>query len=171
MRDGSRGVELWEKVMEAGKPHNIKPIGPSDIRRIEAGILNFGIDMTISDNPYEVGLGRLVDLDKDADFIGREALERIKREGGEAPARRRRDRWTANRVQHDRLARVRRRRADGSLPRSTRPGCGRTSDTPWCQSIPHLWGRNSRPRSPRGARPARVVRKPFIDPGKEIPKA
>src|SRR5262245_36948237 len=60
LRDGSRGVELWERVMEAGKPHNIKPTGPSDIRRIEAGILNWGADMTLETNPYEVGLGWLV---------------------------------------------------------------------------------------------------------------
>lgn len=36
--DGSRGVELYDRVMEAGQPHDIAPTGPSDIRRIEAGI-------------------------------------------------------------------------------------------------------------------------------------
>src|SRR5262245_8211655 len=66
LRDGSRGVELWERVMEAGKPHNIRPTGPSDIRRVEAGILNWGADMTLEDNAYEVGLGWLVDRDKKA---------------------------------------------------------------------------------------------------------
>ena len=81
LRDGSRGVELWERIMEAGKPYNIAPTGPSDIRRIEAGILNYGADMTLADSPYEVGLGWLVDLDKEADFIGKEALKRIKAEG------------------------------------------------------------------------------------------
>ena len=64
LRDGSRGVELWERVMAAGKPHNIRPTGPSDIRRVEAGILNWGADMTLDNNPYEVGLGWLVDSDK-----------------------------------------------------------------------------------------------------------
>ncbi len=53
------------------------PTGPSDIRRIEAGILNYGIDMTLSTNPYEVGLERLVNLDKPEAYIGRDALERI----------------------------------------------------------------------------------------------
>ena len=81
LRDGSRGVELWEQVMEAGRPYDITPTGPSDIRRIEAGILNYGIDMTLENNPYEVGLGWLVDLDQEADFIGKEALRRIKAEG------------------------------------------------------------------------------------------
>jgi glycine cleavage system T protein len=81
LRDGSRGDELWERVMEAGRPYGIAPSGPSDIRRVEAGILNYGADMTLAENPYEVGLDRLVDLDKEADFIGREELRRIKAEG------------------------------------------------------------------------------------------
>ena len=53
--DPARGVDLWNRVMEAGKRYNIAPTGPSDIRRIEAGILNYGIDMTLDNNPYEVG--------------------------------------------------------------------------------------------------------------------
>jgi aminomethyltransferase len=81
LRDGSRGVELWERVMEAGKPYRIAPIGPSDIRRIEAGILNYGADMTLENNPYEVGLGWLIDQDKQANYIGKEALKRIQAEG------------------------------------------------------------------------------------------
>jgi aminomethyltransferase len=80
LKDTTRGSDLWEKVMAAGKPFKIKPTGPSDIRRIEAGILNYGADMTIDDTPYHVGLERLVDLDK-GDFIGREALARLAREG------------------------------------------------------------------------------------------
>jgi len=68
-------------VMAAGQPYGIAPTGPSDIRRIEAGILNYGIDMTLENNPYEVGLERLVELDKPAEFIGRAALRRIKQEG------------------------------------------------------------------------------------------
>ena len=43
----------------------------------EAGILNYGIDMTLDTNPYEVGLGWQVDHDQKGDFIGREALARI----------------------------------------------------------------------------------------------
>jgi aminomethyltransferase len=81
LRDGSRGVELWERVMEAGKPHGIVPTGPSDIRRIEAGILNYGADMTVDDNPYEVGLGWLVDPEKPGEYVGKDALRRIKAEG------------------------------------------------------------------------------------------
>lgn len=81
LRDGSKGDELWERIMDAGRPHNIRPTGPSDIRRVEAGILNYGIDMTLENNPYEVGLGWLVDEAKEADYIGKAALQRIKAEG------------------------------------------------------------------------------------------
>ena len=76
--DPARGVELWERVMAAGKPFGIVPTGPCDIRRIEAGILNYGIDMTLDTNPYELGLERLVALDKRAEFVGREALKAIR---------------------------------------------------------------------------------------------
>ena len=79
--DPKRGVDLWNRVMEAGKRYNIAPTGPSDIRRIEAGILNYGIDMTLENNPYELGLERLVNPDKAADFIGRDALRRISKDG------------------------------------------------------------------------------------------
>ncbi len=81
LRDGSRGDELWERIMEAGRPHNIRPTGPSDVRRVEAGILNWGADMTLENNVYEVGLGHLVDEDKQVAYIGREALQRIKAAG------------------------------------------------------------------------------------------
>ena len=83
--DPSQGERLWNRVMEAGKPFGIAATGPSDIRRIEAGILNFGIDMTIENNPYEIGMERLVDAAKAHDFIGREALKKINEKG---PSRR-----------------------------------------------------------------------------------
>jgi glycine cleavage system aminomethyltransferase T len=79
--DGARGTELWTKIMEAGEPYGIKPTGPSDIRRIEGGIFNWGADMTYENNPYEMGLERLVDLDAGLDFVGRDALARISEEG------------------------------------------------------------------------------------------
>jgi glycine cleavage system aminomethyltransferase T len=79
--DPSRGVDLWNRVIKAGKRYRIAPTGPSDIRRIEAGILNYGIDMTLENNPYEVGLERLVNLDKAAAFIGRDALRKIQKQG------------------------------------------------------------------------------------------
>ncbi len=79
--DGARGTALWERVMEAGAPYDIAPTGPSDIRRVEAGILNYGADMTLDTNPYEVDLDWMVDLEQEADFIGKAALARIREEG------------------------------------------------------------------------------------------
>ena len=82
LRDGSRGDDLWERVMAAGKPYGIMPIAPCEARRIEAGIFNYGSDMRLENNPFEVtGLERLVELDAPAGFIGKKALERIKVEG------------------------------------------------------------------------------------------
>jgi aminomethyltransferase len=67
--------------MEAGRPHHIRPTGPSDIRRIEAGILNWGADITLEDTPYHVGLDWLVDSGKRADYIGKVALARLREQG------------------------------------------------------------------------------------------
>ena len=81
LRDGSRGGDLWDRIMEAGRPYDIRPIAPCEARRIEAGIFNYGSDMTIENNPFEVsGLERLVEP-QDADYIGKAALERIRAEG------------------------------------------------------------------------------------------
>ncbi len=81
LRDGSRGDELWEKIMAAGKPFGLKPGHTSSIRRIEGGMLSYHADADINTNPYELGLDRLVNLDMEVIFIGKEALRRIKRQG------------------------------------------------------------------------------------------
>jgi aminomethyltransferase len=81
LRDGSFGNSLWERVMEAGRPYGIGPAGPSTIRRIEAAMLSYGADMTLGENPFEIGLGRLVDLDQPAEFIGKSALREIANNG------------------------------------------------------------------------------------------
>ncbi|MFN4273186.1 MAG: glycine cleavage T C-terminal barrel domain-containing protein [Aliihoeflea sp.] len=77
LRDGSRGDELWELVMAAGAPLGLKPGHTSSIRRIEGGMLSYHADADINTNPYELGLDRLVNLDMEADFIGKAALQRI----------------------------------------------------------------------------------------------
>ncbi len=81
LRDGTRGDELWEKIMAAGKPHGLAAGHTSSIRRIEGGMLSYHADMDIDTNPYELGLDRLVNLDADTNFIGRQALQRIHNEG------------------------------------------------------------------------------------------
>ena len=79
--DPSRGDAMYERIMEVGQPYGIKPIAPSQIRRVEAGIFRYGADLTIENNPYEImGFERLVE-DQSADYIGKEALMRIKEEG------------------------------------------------------------------------------------------
>lgn len=80
---GRLGQRLWDMVLEAGKPHGLEVIGPSHIRRIEGGILAFGADMWYENNPFEVGYHYtwMVDLDQEADFMGKEALRRIKEQG------------------------------------------------------------------------------------------
>jgi len=79
--DGSRGGDLWDAIMAAGEEYGIRPIAPSEARRIEAGIFNLGSDMTLRDTPFHVmGLERLVEA-QEQDYIGKAALERIRAEG------------------------------------------------------------------------------------------
>lgn len=77
LRDGSRGSELWEILMAAGEPLGLAPGHTSSIRRIEGAMLSYHADMDIDTNPFELGLGRLVDLEMDADFVGKAALRAI----------------------------------------------------------------------------------------------
>ena len=81
LRDGSRGGELWERIMAAGEPLGLCPGHTSTIRRIEGAMLSYHADMDIGTNPFELGLGRLVDLEMDTDFIGKSALAKIKATG------------------------------------------------------------------------------------------
>lgn len=173
LRDGSRGVELWERIMAAGKPYNMAPTGPSDIRRIEAGILNHGADMTLDNNPYEVGLGRLVDLDKKNDFIGKEALRRIKAEGVKrklvgveidgAPVQFNTTRWAVSRsgtaVGYVTSA-IYSPRLEKNIGYAMLPVEHAALGTQLTIAVPEV-----------GDRSATVARKPFIDPKKEIPKS
>jgi glycine cleavage system aminomethyltransferase T len=81
LTDRSRGDDLWNAIMEAGRVHDIRPIAPCEPRRIEAGIFNYNSDISLDSNPFEVmGLERLVE-EQDADYIGKAALERIRAEG------------------------------------------------------------------------------------------
>ena len=89
-----RAVEVWDTLMAAGRPFDIKPAGmlALDVARIEAGLLLIEVDFFSSRkamiasqkySPYEMGLGRLVDLDKGR-FIGQRAL---REEHARGPAR------------------------------------------------------------------------------------
>ena len=81
LRDGTKGDLLWEKIMAAGKDFGLKPGHTSSIRRIEGAMLSYHADADIHTNPFEVGLDRLVSFDTDIDYVGKEALKKIKTEG------------------------------------------------------------------------------------------
>ena len=81
LRDGKLGNKLWSIVKKAGQEFNIAPAAPNCIRSIEGGLLSYVSDITREDCPYTIGLGRLVDVDQDIDFIGKEALKKIKESG------------------------------------------------------------------------------------------
>lgn len=79
LRNRGQGEALWEKVMAAGKPHGIASIAPNLIRSVEGAIFSYGSDITREDNPFTIGFDRMIDLEHD--FIGREALKKIRTEG------------------------------------------------------------------------------------------
>ncbi len=178
LRDGSRGLELWGRVMDAGHDLGITPTGPSDIRRIEAGILNYGIDMTLENNPYEVGLGWQVDLGQEAGFIGRTALARIAEAGTAqllagveidgAPLDLNMTRWPVHR---------------GGAAGANGEGIGFVTSAVYSPRLDRNIGYAMVPAgsaemgtrlsvsTPDGERDATVVPRPFVDPDKEIPKS
>jgi glycine cleavage system aminomethyltransferase T len=172
LRDSARGDELWERVMDAGKPHDIRPIAPCEARRIEAGIFNYRSDMTLEENPFEVtGLERLVDLDKDEEFIGREALREIQATGV-------RRKLVGIEIEGDSLS------FELAEPWPVRRGSdtiGRVTDAIWSprmeRNIGYAWvpielaanGTQLQIETPGGPSRATVAAIPFIDPKKRIP--
>jgi aminomethyltransferase len=79
--DSSTGDDLWNAVLEAGEEFGATVAAPSMARRVEAGMMNYGSDMTLENNPFQLmGLERLVE-EQPKDYFGKEALERIRREG------------------------------------------------------------------------------------------
>ncbi len=172
LRDGSRGDELWERIMEVGKPYQIRPTGPSDIRRVEAGILNWGADMTLANNVYEVGLERLVDEGKQSSYIGRDALLRIRNEGA-------RRKLAGIEIEGGRIE-----FNASSWPASAAgKTVGRVTSAIWSPRLKKNIGYAMLPAPQAalqtrltvnipgvGERKATVVPMPFIDPKKDIPK-
>jgi aminomethyltransferase len=170
--DRKRGTDLWDAVMEAGRKYNIRPTGPSDIRRIEAGILNYGADMTMENNPYEVGLGWMVEFGKGNDFIGKAALQRIKDQGPSQklvgieiagkPIEFNMTTWPVEArgeaIGHVTSA-IHSPRLKANIGYAMVPT--EHSDLGTELTVKH----------PGGSRTATVMKKPFIDPGKEIPKS
>ena len=172
LRDSSRGLDLWDRVMEAGRPHEIRAIAPSEQRRIEAGIFNYGSDMTIENNPFEItGMERLVEFT--ADFVGRATLERIAVQGvrrklvgvefGGEPFRM----WL-----EDFWPVVRDGTAVGRLTSAGRSfRLEKNIGYAWVPAELAAPGTELELQSPDGPVPIVTAALPFLDPGKDIPKA
>ena len=75
------GLALYDYFFEVGKKYNIKPGAPNHAERIEGGLLSYGNDMLISDNPFECGFEKLVHLNDNVEFIGKESLKKIMKNG------------------------------------------------------------------------------------------
>ncbi|HEX2425969.1 MAG TPA: glycine cleavage T C-terminal barrel domain-containing protein [Actinomycetota bacterium] len=170
-RDG--GDELWNAIFEAGEEFDIRPVAPVEARRIEAGIMNLNSDMTLENNPFEImGFERLVE-EQPQDYIGKDALERIRREGVKR-------KLVGIELEGDEL------RAELSWfwPVS-KDGTqvGIVTDAVWSpglrKNIGYVWvpvqlsqpGTELDVESEQGALTGRTAAIPFVDPRKEIPAA
>jgi aminomethyltransferase len=174
LRDFSAGEDLWNKVLAAGEPFGIRATGPSDIRRMEAGIFNWGPDMNLSNNPFEVtGMERFVEP-QDADYLGKGALERIRAEGV-------RRKLVGIEMGAERMPEEQEEfwpvRSDGRE-------VGHVTNAVWSprmeRNIAYAWvpielsevGTSLEVAWPFGEpAPARVAALPFLDPKKDVPKS
>ncbi|MGQ0798014.1 MAG: glycine cleavage T C-terminal barrel domain-containing protein, partial [Methanobacteriota archaeon] len=173
LRDSTRWADIWEKDLTDGRPFDLRPTGPSEARRIEAGILNCPSDIHLGTNPFEVGLGWQVEEGKKADYIGKKALGRIRKEGpkrklvgveiGGPPFRG----WVPEYWPVTR---------DGKAIGTLTAGAysPRLEKNIGYAMVPIRFaklGTTFTVTTPMGDRDATVVKKPFIDPKKEIPKS
>ncbi|MDN5813035.1 MAG: glycine cleavage T C-terminal barrel domain-containing protein [Arthrobacter sp.] len=176
-RDGGK---LWDLVWDAGQAHDLRVIGPCHIRRIEAGMLAYGCDITLDTNPLEVGYDYnwMINLDQQADFVGKEALRGIRAAGAKRL-------MVGLRIDGPPMGSYN----DGSMiehfPVSEAGGdeLGRVTSACFSPRLEANIGLAMVPiglsaegttmvvHTPEGARQGTVVRKPFIDPTKETPKA
>jgi aminomethyltransferase len=85
--DAPQGGLVWDMLLDAGREDGLLPVGlgARDTLRLEAGMPLYGNELDRHTNPIEAGLGRVVKLEKDVDFVGRAALERVAAAG---PAKR-----------------------------------------------------------------------------------
>lgn len=81
LRDGTKGTQLWNIFKEAGQPWGIGPGAPTTAERTESGLVSVGGDTDDKTNPFEVRLGKYVDLDVADDVVGIQALRKINEEG------------------------------------------------------------------------------------------
>ncbi|MGZ8613119.1 MAG: glycine cleavage T C-terminal barrel domain-containing protein [Actinomycetota bacterium] len=171
--DTARGNEVYEAIMSTGQEFGIVPTGPSDIRRIEGAIFNWGADMTYENNPIEMGLDRLVDWDglDDKACISLGALRRIRDAGverrivgveidGEPFPALNNVKWPVS------LGDV----VVGSVTSAIHsPRLGANIGFSWVPTELSAFGTQLAVASEWGERRATVVEMPFVDPKKQIP--
>jgi len=75
------GMPIWRALFDAGADLNVRAGCPNLIERIEGGLLSYGNDMTLENNPFECGLGKFCTLAEDIDCIGKYSLQRIRDQG------------------------------------------------------------------------------------------
>ena len=170
--DTTRGVEVYEAIMEAGREFNICPTGPSDIRRIEGAIFNWGADMTYENNPLEMGLERLVDWDlPDEASISLPALRRIRDKG----VTRRIVGVEFDGAPFEALNDTKWPVVDGEQPIGKvtsaiySPRLERNIGFAWVPADRSTLGTKLSVQTEWGPRNGLVVRMPFVDPNKQIP--
>lgn len=174
LTDTSRAVELWEHIMSVGKAYGLKPTGPSDIRRIEGGIYNWGADMTYEHNPLEMGLERLVSWElPDEASISLAALRRIRAQG----VKRRINGVELDGAPFPALNAVKwpvidAGREIGEVTSAIfSPRLGKNIGYAWLPVERSHLGARIAVQTEWGTRTATVVEKPFVDPDKAIPKS
>ncbi len=152
-----------------GRPRS----GTRSTSSIEAGILNYGSDMTLENNPYEVDLGWLVNLDKKADFVGKKALTTIKKAGVKR-------KLAGIEIQGPQIHAWATEFWDVKKDGKNVGHLTALTYSPRLQkNIAYAWvpirlaklGTTLTVATSAGEREATVVKKPFVDPKKDIPKS
>jgi aminomethyltransferase len=172
LTDTTKGTEVYEAIMEAGQEFGIRPTGPSDIRRIEGAIFNWGADMTYENNPLELGLDRLVDWDLSDDAaISMRALREIQARG----VTRRINGVELDGEPFPELNNVKWPVVDGSdvIGKVTSaiysPRLKKNIGFAWLPADRSIPGARIEVETEWGGRAATVVEMPFVDPNKQIP--
>jgi len=172
LTDTTKGAEVYDAIMEAGEEFEIRPTGPSDIRRIEGAIFNWGADMTYENDPLEMGLERLVDWDLPDDAcISMRALREIKEQG----VRRRINGLELDGQPFPELNNLKWPIVDRGeeIGRVTSaiysPRLERNIGFGWLPVQRSTLGERVTVETEWGPRSGTVVEMPFVDPGKQIP--